>query len=124
MVVATGYLYVTKILEGRYDALSKMVSAQLVFAVFLIFLGYKKRNIDPLEHRTNMILANLWMIQPAMDRWVDHIFPSIYLELWLAVYIALFAAMIWYYRRIPWQLWVGVLIWLAGLLYAINENDF
>jgi hypothetical protein len=46
------------------------------------------------------------------------------LELWLAVYLLLFTAIIWYYKRVPWQLWVGFLIWLVGLINAISQNDF
>ena len=101
-----------------------MISSQLAFAVVLVTLGYWHRKKNLVQHKTNMLMANLWLIPPGMDRWVDHIFPSIFLELWLAVYVFLFAAIIWYYKRLPWQLWVGFLIWLAGLINAISQNDF
>ena len=110
--------------KGYLRPISKMVSSQLAFAVVLVALGYWQRRKNLVQHKTNMLMASLWLIQPGMDRWVDHIFPSIFLELWLAVYAVLFAAIIWYYKRVSWQLWVGFLIWLAGLINAISRNDF
>ena len=101
-----------------------MISSQLAFAVVLVALAFWQRRKNLVQHKTNMLMASLWLIQPGMDRWVDHIFPSIFVELWLAVYILLFAAIIWYYKRVPWQLWVGFLIWLVGLINAISQNDF
>lgn len=125
MVLSTGYLYLSFYLEKGYlRPISKMISSQLVFAVVLVALGFWHRRNNLLQHKTNMLLANLWLIQPGMDRWVDHIFPSIFLELWLTVYVLLFAAIIWYYKRVPWQLWVGALIWLAGLVNAMASGDF
>ncbi|MGB4772040.1 MAG: hypothetical protein WBP58_11295 [Chitinophagaceae bacterium] len=125
MALSTGYLYLSFFLEKGYlRPISKMISSQLVFAVVLVALGYLHRKNNLAQHKTNMLLANLWLIQPGMDRWVDHIFPSIFLELWLAVYLLLFAAIMWYYKRVPWQLWVGALIWLAGLVNAMASGDF
>lgn len=125
MALSTGYLYLSFFLEKGYlRPISKMISSQLVFAVVLVALGYWQRKRDLSQHKTNMLMANLWLIQPGMDRWVDHIFPSIFLELWLGVYVLLFATIIWYYRRVPWQLWVGFLIWLLGLVNAMKGGDF
>lgn len=125
MALSTGYLYLSFYLDKGYlRPLSQMISSQLAFAVVLVALGFWQRRRDLHQHKMNILFANLWLIQPGMDRWVDHIFPSIFLELWLAVYLALFAAMIWYYRRVPWQLWVGALIWFVGLMHAIANNDF
>jgi hypothetical protein len=125
MALSTGYLYLSFFLEKGYlRPISKMISSQLVFAVVLVALGFLQRKKNLVQHKTNMLLANLWLIQPGMDRWVDHIFPSIFLELWLAVYVLLFASIIWYYKRVPWQLWVGALIWLAGLVNAMAYGDF
>lgn len=125
MALSTGCLYLSFFLEKGYlRPISKMVSSQLAFAVVLVALGYRQRRKNLVQHKTNMLMASLWLIQPGMDRWVDHIFPSIFLELWLAVYLLLFTAIIWYYKRVPWQLWVGFLIWLVGLINAISQNDF
>jgi hypothetical protein len=125
MTLSTGYLYLSAYLEKGYlRPLSQMVSSQLAFAVVLATLGFIQRAKHPLKHKTNMIFASLWLIQPGMDRWVDHIFPAIFLELWLFVYVLLFVSLIWFYRRIPWQLAVGVLIWLVGLVNAMQHNDF
>jgi hypothetical protein len=125
MALSTGYLYLSFFLEKGYlRPLSKMISSQLAFAVVLVALAFWQRRKNLVQHKTNMLMASLWLIQPGMDRWVDHIFPSIFLELWLAVYLLLFTAIIWYYKRVPWQLWVGFLIWLVGLINAISQNDF
>lgn len=125
MALSTGYLYLSFFLEKGYlRPLSQMISSQLAFAVFLVALGYRQRRKNMEQHKTSMLMANLWLIQPGMDRWVDHIFPSIFLELWLAVYVLLFAAIIWYYKRVPWQLWLGFLIWLVGLINAMSRGDF
>lgn len=124
LVVSSSYIYLVKYLDGRFGPLSLMVSSQLVFAVFLTARAYHQRRLDPMEHKICMIFANLWLIQPAMDRWVDHLFPDNFLLVWLGTYLVLFVAFIWYFRRVPWQLWIGVAIWLAGLLNAIARDDF
>ena len=125
MALSTGYLYLHFYLEHGYlRPISKMISSQLLFAVFLVAYGFWQRTRNLEQHKTSLLMANLWLIQPGMDRWVDHLFPAIFLELWLGVYVFLFAIIIWYYKRLPWQLWIGFLIWLAGLVHAMRAGNF
>ncbi len=132
MSLSTGYLFLSMVLrKGDLNPLSYMTSSQWIFANVLVVMAYKVRNSNPRLHKTNILFANLWLLQAAMDRFVEYLIPSVnagypdyYIPVWLICYAILFATMIWYYKRIPWQLYIGFIIWLAGLINAILKNDF
>lgn len=132
MTLSTGYLFLSMYLRnGDLNPLSYMTSSQWAFGVVLVIMAYIKRQRDTQLHKTNMLFASLWFLQAAMDRFVEHCIPSIdsgypdfYIPVWFLFYGILFTAMIWYYKRIPWQLYIGFFIWTAGLIYAIMNNDF
>jgi hypothetical protein len=132
MTLSTGYLFLSMYLrKGDLNPLSYMTSAQWAFGVVLVVMAYVKRRSDIQLHKTNMVFASLWFIQAAMDRFVERCIPSMdsgypdfYIPVWFFCYGILFATMIWYYKRVPWQLYIGFILWTAGLIYAIMNNDF
>lgn len=132
MTLSTGYLFLAMYLRnGDLNPLSYMTSSQWAFGVLLVVMAYIKRKSNTRLHKMNMLFANLWFIQAAMDRFVEHFVPTLepgtpdyYIPVWFVFYGILFATLIWYYKRIPWQLYIGFIIWTAGLIYAIMNNDF
>jgi len=132
MTLSTGYLFLAMYLRnGDLNPLSYMTSSQWAFGVVLVVMAYLKRRSNTRLHKINMLFANLWFIQAAMDRFVEKLVPPLeidspdyYIPVWLLFYGILFATMIWYYKRIPWQLYIGFIIWTAGLIFAIMNNDF
>jgi len=117
MILSTGYLYLSRYLELGYMApLSKMVFSQYLFAIVLTTIGFVKRKSNALAHKTNIILGSLLLMHPAIDRMVGHLFDDIYIFVWLGIYFILFGLFVWYYKKIKWQLAIGFLIWLAGLV--------
>lgn len=116
MTLSIGYIYLTRYLEIGYMApLSKMVFSQYVFAVVLMCIGFANRKSNALAHKTNITFGSFFLIQPAIDRMVGHLFDEQFIFVWLLIYFILFAAFIWYYRKIKWQFAIGFFIWLAGL---------
>ncbi|WP_296701441.1 hypothetical protein [Algoriphagus sp.] len=132
MTLSTGYLFLAMYLRnGDLNPLSYMTSSQWVFGVVLVVIAYLKRRSDTRSHKMNMLFANLWFIQAAMDRFVERFIPSLdsgypdfYIPVWFLFYGILFATLIWYYKKIPWQLSIGFIIWTAGFIYAFINNDF
>lgn len=117
MVLSIGYIYLARYLELGYMAsLSKMVFSQYLFATVLIIIGFTNRKSNALSHKTNIIFGSLFLMQPAIDRTVGHLFDEQFIFVWLLIYIILFTTFIWYYRKIKWQLAIGFTVWLAGLI--------
>ena len=123
MIFSTGYLYLTRYLELGYMApLSKMVFSQYLFAIVLVIIGFINRKSNALTHKTNITFGSFLLMQPAIDRAVGHLFDEVFIFVWLFIYFVLFAAFIWYYKKIKWQFAVGFIIWLAGLINLIIND--
>lgn len=123
MVLSIGYIYLTRYLEIGYMApLSKMVFSQYLFAIILIIIGFINRKSNALDHKTNIIIGTFFLMQPAIDRFVGHLFDEHFVFVWLFIYLILFASFIWYYRKIKWQLALGFIIWLAGLINMLMHD--
>ena len=95
--------------------LSLMVFSQLVLATILIGLAYRQRRTDPDLHKFNVMFGSFLLVQPAWDRATAHLFGGQGL-VWLCLFPAGYALFIWHQRKVRWQLVVGFLVWLAGLV--------
>lgn len=132
MTFSTGYLFLSMYLKnGDLNPLSYMTSTQWAFGLILVVMAYIKRRSNTRVHKMNMLFANLWFIQAAMDRFVERLIPSLdsgypdfYIPVWFLSYGILFTILILYYKHIPWQLYIGFIIWMAGFIYATMNNDF
>ncbi len=116
MCLSTGYLYLSRFLEiGYLSPLSKMVSAQLIFAIVLTFIAFAARKKDFQSHKNYIILGSFFLIQPAVDRAVGKLFDAYYVEAWLCTYAILFGLFFWFFKKFNWPLTLGTLIWGIGL---------
>lgn len=100
------------------EPLSIMVLSQLIFGSVLIGLAYYNRSRNTKEHKFNVMLGSFLLIQPAWDRASDKLFGGAGLE-WIVFFLLIYGLFIWHEKRIKWQIAVGFLVWLAGLVNVI-----
>ena len=96
--------------------LSKMVFSQYLFAIVLMIIGFVNRKSNPLTHKTNIIFGSFMLMQPAIDRAIEHLFDDIYVIVWLLTYFLIYSLFIWFFKGIKWQVAVGFIIWIIGLI--------
>lgn len=125
MCLSIGYIYGVRYLELGYLApLSKMVIAQVFYAVILTTLSFIYRKKAPIKHKNYMILGSFFLIQPALDRTIGHLFDPIFLEAWLFSYLVLFGMFFWFFKKLYWPLIFGLLIWGIGFFQLWQSGEF
>jgi hypothetical protein len=118
MILSLAYLDLELFREfGRLDPMSLNTSLQAVIATIIVIIGYLNRTEKSSEHKFQMTFGSFCLIQPAMNRTAFYISDDLFFMPFISIYLILFAAFVWYKKKLTWYMIVWLLVWSFFFYY-------
>ena len=118
MILSLGYMVYELYEEfGRIDKMSLNTSIQAIIATVIIGNGFLNRKGNLNEHKFLMTFGTFCLIQPSINRTAFYISDDYFFIPFVGIYLILFAALVWYKKKLTWYMIVWLVLWLFFFYY-------
>ena len=116
-------IYIEMLVEkGTIDPNGLGLLCLYIFAVILIFIAYKRRKTNLVDHKFLMLFGSFLMLRPGVDRVFNNLVDILPFIVSAILYFLTF--LVFYYifyrhrKKMEWPITTGFIIWFAGVVYG------